>query len=205
MTRICSDHFFITAGSISPVISARSPPWRMPPSASIAGLQIFFVIPSMASRSFSVIANPIEYCTLRPRTLPCSVSQSSSPCDAPAPSERISSLRRWVAGICAIRVGEDLDVVGGGVRAGVPGAQLAGEELLRVVAPHPDRMVAEGPLERRSRVLLLAERDHDRGVEIEHDDLAELDPRDPARRDAGTPSDSCDQTWRRTRAGRERS
>lgn len=46
--------------------------------------------------------NPTLYSTLLPRTLPCSVSQSSRPCHAPAPSERISNLLRWVAGTWAI-------------------------------------------------------------------------------------------------------
>lgn len=70
------------------------------------------------------------------------------------------------------RVGEDLDVVGGGVRPGVACPELAGEELLRVVAPHPERVVPEGPLERGGRVLLPGVRDHNRRVDVEHDDAA---------------------------------
>lgn len=87
----------------------------------------------IASRIFSVTLNPMEYSRLRPRTLPCSVSQSSSPWDAPAPSERISSFLRWLRGDLGDRVGQDLDVIAGGVRPGVAGAQFRGEELARVV------------------------------------------------------------------------
>ncbi|GAB6987701.1 hypothetical protein JCM10369A_42270 [Nocardioides pyridinolyticus] len=76
-------------------------------------------------------------------------------------------------------------VVGGGVRPGVPGAQLRGEELTGVVAPHPERVEPEGPLERGGRVLLLAVANHDRGVDIEHDQLiVEPGAGDPAGRQA---------------------
>ena len=51
-----------------------------------------------------------------------------------------------------------------------------------VVAPHADRVVAEGPLERRGGGLLLAVGDHDRGIDVEHDDLAEINAGNPARR-----------------------
>jgi hypothetical protein len=158
----------------------------MPPSASIAGVQIFFGTRSMASRSFSVIANPTEYSTLRPRIWPCSVSQSSRPWEAPAPSERISSVRRWAPGIWAIAsVSTSMwSLVAGGVRTGVPGAELAGEELAGVVAPHPDRVIAEGPLERRSRVLLLTVRDHDRGVDVEHHEIGQIGPGNLGRRES---------------------
>ena len=86
------------------------------------------------------------------------------------------------------RVGQHLDVVGGRVRPGVPGTELRGEELLGVVAPHPERMESEGPLEGGRSVLLLTVRDHDRGVDIEHDQVvAQVGAGDPAGRDtAGT-------------------
>lgn len=91
ITRIPAGHLARTFGSMRPVSSATSPPSRTPPSASSAGVQTFFGTRSMASRSFPVIANPTLYSTLRPRPVPCSVSQSSSPWDEPAPSERMSS------------------------------------------------------------------------------------------------------------------
>jgi hypothetical protein len=84
-----------------------------------------------------------------------------------------------------------------GVRSGVPGPELAGEELLGVVAPHPDRVVAEGPLERGRSVLLLAVRDDDRGVDVAHHEVGQLGARTLL---AGTPSESWGHTWRRTRA-----
>ncbi len=65
----------------------------------------------MASRLFSVMANPTLYSTLRPRTLPCAVSQSSRSWDAPAPSERTSSFLGCVADL-RDRVTDDRDVVG---------------------------------------------------------------------------------------------
>lgn len=53
------------------------------------------------------------------------------------------------------RLAQHLDVVGGGVRPGVACPEPGGEELNCVVAPDPDRVVAEGPLERRRCLLLL--------------------------------------------------
>ena len=63
---------------------------------------------------------------------------------------------------------EDVDVVGGGVRAGVAAAQLAGEKLPGVVAERQHRVIPERPLERRRRLFLLRMADHDRGVQIDH-------------------------------------
>lgn len=90
----------------------------------------------MASRSFSVIAKPHGYSTLRPRTLPCSVSQSNSPWDAAI--ERIKQLAAVSPGDLRDRLGENLDVVSSRVRSCVPSPQLGREELSGVVAPHPD-------------------------------------------------------------------
>jgi hypothetical protein len=45
------------------------------------------------------------------------------------------------------RLGQDGDVIGGGVRPRLPGAQHAREELLGV-ATRPQRVESEGPLER---------------------------------------------------------
>ncbi len=113
-----------------------------------------------------------------PGPCPVSVSQSSSSWEAPAPSHRTNRSLRWAAGDLGDRVGEHLDVVGGGVRPGLPGAQHRGQELLRVVAPDAERVEPEGPLERGRRLLLLAVRDHDRGVHVEHDRLTEVGPGD---------------------------
>jgi len=54
----------------------------------------------MASRTFSVTAYPTEYWTERPRFASRAVIQSNSSWEAPAPSARIKSLRRWAAGTC---------------------------------------------------------------------------------------------------------
>ena len=56
----------------------------------------------MAVRTWSVTANPTEYSTLRPRLVSWPVSQSSSPCEAPAPSARTSSFFRCTARTWAI-------------------------------------------------------------------------------------------------------
>lgn len=80
-----------TVGSTMPVSSRTSPPSQIPPAASTAGVQTFFGTRSIASRSASVIGNPAEYSTLRTRTRCCSMSQSSSVWEAPAPSARINS------------------------------------------------------------------------------------------------------------------
>lgn len=53
------------------------------------------------------------------------------------------------AGDLGDRVGEDLDVVGRGVRPRPAGPQLGRKELLAVVAPHPDRVEQRRLLERR--------------------------------------------------------
>lgn len=82
------------------------------------------------------------------------------------------------------RIAEDLDVVGRGVRPRSTGPQLRSQELLRVLAPHPQRVEPEGPLERGRRLFLLAVRDHDRGIDIEHDCRAEVGSGDPAGRQA---------------------
>ena len=60
------------------------------------------------------------------------------------------------AGTWAIAADKDGDVVGGGVRAGVPRPQGRGQELLTVVAPDADRVEPEPVLERRRRLLFLA-------------------------------------------------
>jgi hypothetical protein len=68
-------------------------------------------------------------------------------------------------GECRVEHG---DVVGGGVAAGVAAAQRRGEELAGVVAERQHGVIAEGLLERRCRVLLLAVTHHDRGVQVDH-------------------------------------
>ena len=128
----------------------------------------------MAVRTWSVTANPTEYSTLRPRLASWAVSQSSSPCEAPAPSARTSSLLRWAAGTCAIAAVRTAMWSAGGVGAGVPGPQRRGEHLLGVVAPHPDRVVPEPALERGRRRLLLRVRRHQGGVHVEDHRVAEV-------------------------------
>lgn len=68
----------------------------------IAGAQAFFGTLLIASRTLSVTANPTEYSPLRPRFAFSSVSHSSRPWEAPAPSARISIFRRCFVGTCAI-------------------------------------------------------------------------------------------------------
>ncbi len=72
------------------------------------------------------------------------------------------------------RLGQDLHVIRGRVRPGVPSPQRRGQELLGVVAPHSERVIPEGPFERRRCMLLLAVRDHDRGVHVQHHDVAQV-------------------------------
>ena len=55
-----------------------------------------------------------------------------------------------------------------------PVRRVRGEKLAGVVAPHADRVETERLLERRCCLLFLGVRDHDRGVDVEHDDLAEV-------------------------------
>ena len=130
-----------------------------------------------------MIANPTEYSTLRPRTLPCSVEPVQQLVGGAGAVGADQQLPAVGGGDLGDRVGEHLDVVGGGVRPGVPGAQHRGQELAGVVAPHPERVEPEGPLERGRGVLLLGVRDHDRGVDVEHDRVAEVGAGDPAGRD----------------------
>ena len=66
---------------------------------------------------------------------------------------------------------QNFDVVGRGVRAGVARTKLHGEQLAAVIAPHTEGVEPEGPLERGRRVLLLRVGDHDRGIDIEDDQV----------------------------------
>jgi hypothetical protein len=58
----------------------------------------------LADRGADLVGDrePDRYSTLRPRFASRAVSQSNSPCEAPAPSARTSSFFRWTAGTCAI-------------------------------------------------------------------------------------------------------
>src|SRR5829696_2262390 len=86
--------------SSTPVTSATSAPSRTAPSAVIAGIQACSGIVVMALvNAVFLVGKPIEYSSRRPRTWPCSVSQSNNSWVAPAPSARISKPRRRAAGI----------------------------------------------------------------------------------------------------------
>jgi hypothetical protein len=60
------------------------------------------------------------------------------------------------------------DVVGSGVRPGVARPQRGGEELPGVVQECQQRVVAEGVLERRRGLLLLAVTDQHVRVQVDH-------------------------------------
>ena len=75
-------------------------------------------------------------------------------------------------------------MIGRGVRSGLPGPQHRCQELIRVVAPHAERVEPRGLLEGGRRVLLLAVRDHDRGVHVQHDRLTQVGAGDLRSRDA---------------------
>jgi hypothetical protein len=124
----------------------------------------------MACCTCSVMVNPTENNTFRPPP-----SRSDRRCDShalvpPAPSARtrIGVPYRWLSGICAKRQISHLDVVGRGVRAGVPGPQQPGQRLVGVVQEDQDGMEAEPALEVRRRAPLLRVRLHHGGVHIEH-------------------------------------
>jgi hypothetical protein len=63
---------------------------------------------------------------------------------------------------------EDGDVVGGGVGTGVARAQQGGEELAGVVAEREQGVVAEGVLERRRGLFLLAVADQHVRIHVDH-------------------------------------
>ena len=65
--------------------------------------------------------------------------------------------------------GQHVNVILGMIRSGVPGPQHDREQLVRVVAPHPDRVEAEAVLERGRRLLLLRVRSDQRGVHVQDD------------------------------------
>jgi len=69
----------------------------------------------------------------------------------------------------------DGDVVAGGVGAGVPRSQHAGQGFVGVVQPHQQGVVAPALLERRSRSLLLGVAGDQAGVEVDHQ-TGHLDP-----------------------------
>ena len=78
---------------------------------------------------------------------------------------------------------EDLDVVGGGVRPGVAGAELAGQGLPGGVEIDQQGMEPEPPLVGRCRLFLLRVGVDQRPVEVEH-----VEPRIHARRPGRRPS-----------------
>src|SRR5215207_6829703 len=97
MTRIPAGH---AVRSSSPVSSATSAPSRASPWASSAGVHARAGSRSVASWIAGPlwVGNPIEYSTVRPRTEPSSLSQSSSRCVAPAVSAR-TRIRRLRSGL----------------------------------------------------------------------------------------------------------
>ncbi len=76
------------------------------------------------------------------------------------------------------RRGQHGDVVGDGVRARVPGPQHHRQRLLTVIAPDPERVIAEALLEGGGRSFLLRVGRHQGGVHVEDDGLAEVGARD---------------------------
>ena len=79
------------------------------------------------------------------------------------------------------------DMVRGGVAPGVPGPQQHRQGFAGVVTPGRQRVMAVAALERAFGLLLVAVRDHDRGVQADHDDLAQVPPGCPGRRDLAVP------------------
>jgi hypothetical protein len=84
------------------------------------------------------------------------------------------------------RLVDDGLVVGGGVRAGRPGAGQQGQGLAGVGDPAPERVVSEGLLERAGRLFLAGVAGDDGGVQVDHDPPVQAlptdrGPREPAR------------------------
>lgn len=65
------------------------------------------------------------------------------------------------------RVG-DRDVIGCGVRTGLPRPQQTGQRLVRVVQVGHDRMKTKTAFERRHSLFLLRVRGHQRRVDVDH-------------------------------------
>jgi hypothetical protein len=70
--------------------------------------------------------------------------------------------------------GQHVNVIIGMIRSCVPGPQHDREQLVRVVAPHPDRVEAETVLERGRRLLFLRVRRDQRRVHVQDDGLAQI-------------------------------
>ncbi len=62
----------------------------------------------------------------------------------------------------------DLDVVGGGVRPGVPGPEHPGQRFVGVVQPGQQGVIAKSVLERGRSLRLLRMAGHQAGVEVDH-------------------------------------
>jgi hypothetical protein len=73
----------------------------------------------MASRTLPVTANPTEYSMVRPRLLPCSVSQSSSPVGGTGAVGADQHVFAVGGRDLGNGTGKYVDVVGDGVGAGV--------------------------------------------------------------------------------------
>ena len=85
------------------------------------------------------------------------------------------------------RLVEHLDVIEGGVAAGVARAQPKRQRLAGVVTPRGQRVMTPGALERARRLLLVAVRDLDRGVHADHDRLPQVAVGHPRGRDPPVP------------------
>jgi hypothetical protein len=69
---------------------------------------------------------------------------------------------------------EDLHMVGAGVRSRVPRPQQCHQQLSGVVAGREQGVMAVGALERSLGADLVGVRDHDRGVQADHDRLSQV-------------------------------
>jgi hypothetical protein len=166
----------------SPVSSASPGPSRSLASASTASAHTFFGIAPIAARTRSVMARPTENSQLT--AVACwwrTWARNAFVQPAVSADQRLVGHGGAGRGSGPGLV-EHGDVVGGGVRPGVAATQHPCQELAGVVAEREQRVVAEGPLERRRRLLLLRVVDHDRRVQVD-DQHVELMSGDPRRRE----------------------
>jgi len=125
----------------------------------------------------AVNPNPREYDNAR------FVRYSTTSWVPPAPSARINTLapdpaRGGKRQLCQ-RFGDDADVVGGGVTAGVARTQRQGQRFpgacVAVVDERAERMMPEALLIRRGCVFFLRVRGHQRGIEVDDQRILSAD------------------------------
>ena len=131
-----------------------------------------------------LVGKPIEYSSRRPRTWPCSVSQSNNSWVAPAPSARISKPRRRAAGTWSMARRRTSMWSPAWLLPALPGRNVTASSSVVLSHHTPSGWNPKPTVKRRRRPFLLRMGRHQRGVHVEHDHLRQIGAGDHRRRHA---------------------